>query len=216
MLFLIDYENVRNAGMRGCEFLQASDWVIIFYSKESPNMETRFLEAIRESGCRFEVCKLVQTKKNSLDFYIATRLGAIFGEGYNGLAAVVSKDDGFTALRDFWASRAKPSRRVIVHSSIERAIVSAGGKEPRTQKATQLLKTQDIGNFFAAYTEQQKLRTQLEEAFEGTDYMDRTEEIEAMLIKGASAKVIYLDALRSFGRKDGLAIYRTLKDHVKL
>ena len=46
MLFLIDYENVRNAGMRGCEFLQPSDWVIVFYSKESPNMETRFLETI--------------------------------------------------------------------------------------------------------------------------------------------------------------------------
>ena len=65
MLFLIDFENVRNAGMRGCEFLQASDWVIVFYSKESPNMETRFLESIRDSGCRFEVCKLVQAKKIS-------------------------------------------------------------------------------------------------------------------------------------------------------
>ena len=31
MLFLIDYENVRNAGLRGCEFLQVSDWNIVQY-----------------------------------------------------------------------------------------------------------------------------------------------------------------------------------------
>jgi hypothetical protein len=171
---------------------------------------------LREISCRFEVCKLVQAKKNGLDFYIATRLGAIFGEGYDGLAAVVSKDEGFSALRDYWASRAKPSRRVVIHGSIERAIVSAGGKEPRTRAATHLLKSQDIGSFYAAFEERQKLRAQLAEAFAGTEYMDRTEEIETVLLNGVSAKVIYLDALRSFGRKDGLAIYRKLKDCVKL
>lgn len=43
MLFLIDYENVGNIGMHGCEFLHSGDRVIVFYSKDSPNMETRFL-----------------------------------------------------------------------------------------------------------------------------------------------------------------------------
>ena len=31
MLFLIDYENVGNAGMKGCHYLNASDYIIIFY-----------------------------------------------------------------------------------------------------------------------------------------------------------------------------------------
>lgn len=216
MLFLIDFENVRNAGMHGCEFLQSTDWVIVFYSKDSPNMETRFLNAIRDADCRFEVCKLVQKKKNGLDFYIATRLGAILGEGYDGVAAIVTKDDGLSALRDFWTSRATPSRRVLIHESIERAIVSAGGKEPRTQEATNLLKGQNIDNFYAAYSERQRIRSQLADAFAGTKYSDRTEAIENVLLEGVSAKVIYLDVLKSFGRKDGLEIYRRLKDCVTL
>lgn len=216
MLFLIDFENVRSPGMRGCEFLYAADWVIVFYSANCPSMETRFLNAINDSGCRFEVCKLLQQKKNGLDFYIASRLGEIFGEGYDGTAAVISKDGGFSSLRDYWSSRSAHSRRVILHESIERAIVSAGGKEPRTQAATNLLKNQNIDSYYAAYAERQKFKEKLSEAFIGTEYADRTNAIEGILLRDASPKVVYLDALRHFGRKDGLAIYQRLKERMML
>ena len=35
MIFLIDYENVNNAGMRGTQYLEPSDTLIIFFSKNA-------------------------------------------------------------------------------------------------------------------------------------------------------------------------------------
>ena len=49
MLFLIDYENVGRAGMRGSEFLNPQDHVIVFYSEVQKNAERRSLENIVSS-----------------------------------------------------------------------------------------------------------------------------------------------------------------------
>ncbi len=51
MLFLVDYENVGNMGMKGCHYLDKSDYLIVFYSEAKKNMERRFLDSITDSGC---------------------------------------------------------------------------------------------------------------------------------------------------------------------
>ena len=94
MLFLIDYENVGRAGMRGSEFLNPQDHVIVFYSEVQKNAERRSLENIVSSGCVFEICKLYRTGKNALDFYIVSRLGQLIGGGYEGISVIVSQDCG--------------------------------------------------------------------------------------------------------------------------
>ena len=53
MLFLIDYENVGNAGMKGCGYLDARDYVIVFHSEARRHMEPRILEQVTASGCAF-------------------------------------------------------------------------------------------------------------------------------------------------------------------
>ena len=85
MLFLIDYENVGNAGMKGCGYLDARDYVIVFYSEARRHMEQRILEQVTASGCAFEICKLYKAGKNALDFYIASRLGELIGGGDDGI-----------------------------------------------------------------------------------------------------------------------------------
>ena len=59
MYFLVDVENVKNAGLRGSEYLLPEDHVILFYSDAVPHMEARHLEDLRDSGSGFEVCKLL-------------------------------------------------------------------------------------------------------------------------------------------------------------
>lgn len=211
MYFLIDYENVHNPGMRGAEYLLPTDHVLVFYSASAPNMEAQYLGAIRDSGCAFEVCKLVKTSKNALDFYIATKLGAIFGSGYTGNIAVISRDVGFQAVREYWGSCAVPPRRVLLSDSIERGIISANEPTERTHLVHERLKMVDIGNFFSAYEESRKLRRILEDAFAGTAFAARTGEMEEILKSGKTPKVIYLDTLRRFGRRDGLEVYKRLK-----
>ena len=105
MLFLIDYENVGNAGMKGYEYLEAQDHVILFYSEARKYMERGILDSIAASDCTFEICKLYKMGKNALDFYIATRLGELIGQGCEEIPAIISNDGGFQAVRDFWEKR---------------------------------------------------------------------------------------------------------------
>lgn len=52
MLFLVDYENVGNIGMKGCHYLNASDHVIVFYSDAKKNMERHSFKFVPASQIR--------------------------------------------------------------------------------------------------------------------------------------------------------------------
>ena len=66
MYFLIDYENVHTPGMRGTEYLLASDHVLVFYSPPTPNMVAQYLTAIRDSACE-ESRKLRQMLEDAFE-----------------------------------------------------------------------------------------------------------------------------------------------------
>ena len=131
MHFLIDFENVHNQGMRGSEYLLPSDHVIVFYSKSSPTMEMRHLNNIQNSECGFEICELLEPRKNGLDFYIATKVGELFGANQCQRAVVVSRDNGFQALRDFWQECSGTKNRVALSENIEYGIVAVGENSER-------------------------------------------------------------------------------------
>ncbi len=212
MLFLIDYENVGNAGMKGCEYLDGQDHIIIFYSEARKSMEQGLLESIAVSGCVFEVCKLCKIGKNALDFYIASRLGELVGKGYEGGIAVVSNDNGFQAIRDYWEKRAVHRRKILVSPCIEDAIVCGNEKNERTDTLRRLKEKVSIGGYYSAYMEKKRVRKVLDSLFAGTEYEDRIAEIQEMIEgREKNAKIIYLNSLRMFGRKSGLEIYHRIR-----
>ncbi len=213
MLFLIDYENVGNAGMKGCDYLDAGDHVIIFYSDARKNVERRVMETISSSECVFEVCKLCQAGKNALDFYIVSRLGELIGGGYDGIAVIVSQDGGFRAVRDYWEKRAKHRRRMYLASSIEDGIVKGNENNARTSELKRLRETLNIGGYYCLYAEKIRTKSIVEKLFEGTEYEDVTDEIQSLVQgKEKTPKIIYLDSLHRFGRKHGLEIYHKLRE----
>ena len=217
MLFLIDYENVGNAGMKGCHYLNASDYIIIFYSETRKNMERRFLEDIANSGCTFETCKLCKTGKNALDFYITSKLGEIFGGGFEETSVIVSRDAGFQAVRDYWDKRSIHRRRVLLAGCVEDGIVSSNENSERTRELKQLRENLTIGGFFADYTEKLHIREVIKNLFEGTEYEGMTEEIQKLMEeKKKTPKNIYLNCLHFFGKDNGLAIYNKMKACEKL
>lgn len=212
MYFLIDYENVRNSGMRGTEFLLPSDWVIIFYSDAAPAIEQRHLNNIQLASCGFETCKLLKKRKNGLDFYIASKAGALFGAERCQNLVIVSNDTGFQAVRDYWQERSGTKHRVALSESIEHGIITANENSERAALIRSYRKTVDIGQFTAVYQEKLRIQQALLRAFEGTDFCDRLQDIQDILKEGSSPKVIYLDSLRRFGRKGGQEVYRILKN----
>lgn len=212
MLFLVDYENVGNTGMKGCDYLNGQDHLIVFYSEAKKHMERRTLEDITASGCTFEICKLCKTGKNALDFYIASRLGELIGEGYEGIAVIVSNDGGFGAVRDYWAQRAAHKRRILLSPCIEDGIVSGNENDERTGKLRRLREKLAIGGYHSVYAERMRIKTVLQKLFTGTQYENKIEEIQNMLEgKEKSSKVIYLNSLHLFGKKGGLEVYNKIK-----
>lgn len=211
MYFLVDFENVRNLGMRGTEFLLRSDCVVLFYSDAAPAIEQRHLNNIQLAGCGFETCKLLKKRKNGLDFYIASKAGALFGAERCQNLVIVSNDTGFQAVRDYWQDRSGTKHRVALSESIEHGILAANENSERANLIRSYRKNVDIGNFDAAYQENLKMQRMLQETFSGTAFIGRLKEIEEILKPGATPKVIYLDSLRRFGRKEGQEIYRILK-----
>lgn len=136
MFFLIDYENVRNDGMAGVERLQEGDSVLIFYSKNAPNITLDRINEIIRAKCGFETYKLQNPGKNALDFYIATKTGQILGEQPDTTIAIVSGDKGFKYIADFWAAN-DPPRKVVFRPSIEQCIAYV---ERDTERGRQIAK----------------------------------------------------------------------------
>ena len=117
MYFLVDFENVKSNGLRGADYLDKNDYLTLFFSAAAHSCEKRYLEAIEQSGCAFDTCKLVKTGKNGLDFYIATRIGEFYGNGHDDRVAIISKDQGFHAVRDYWDVRL-PSNKKMADLSV--------------------------------------------------------------------------------------------------
>lgn len=212
MLFLVDYENVGKDGLRGCEYLDGQDHMIVFYSDNRKNAERRSLDHISTSGCRFEVCKLCKTGKNALDFYIASRLGELIGGGYEGRSVIVSNDRGFGAVRDYWAKRSARRRMICLAANIEDGIVGGNEDNERTKYLRRQREMLSIGGYYSAYAEKMRIRAVLEKLFAGTEYEARMDEIQNLIEgKEKTSKIIYLSSLHLFGRKQGLEIYNKMK-----
>lgn len=211
MYFLIDFENVKSTGMRGTEYLLPTDFVLVFYSENTPLMEQRHLQNIQNSGCGFETYKLLVKRKNGLDFYIATKVGELFGANCCNRAVLISNDNGFKSIREFWQECSGTKNQVYIGNCIEHGIIVSGEHSERAARIQSYRKMIDIGNFYAGYQENLRLQQLLQDTFSQTPFANRLKEIEEILKTGTSPKVIYLDSLRRFGRKEGQAIYRILK-----
>lgn len=217
MLFLVDYENVGKAGMKGCDYLEPQDYVIIFYSEARKHMEQRILEQITDSGCVFEICKLHKAGKNALDFYIVSRLGELIGGGYHGTGVIVSNDAGFAAARDYWEKRALNKRKILLSPCVEDGIIKGGGNSERIKILQRLRDNLPIGEYYSAYSERMRIRETLRKLFEGTEYENQTGKIQGLLEGGErTARVVYLRSLHLFGRKSGLEIYHKIKESGEL
>lgn len=104
VLYLIDYENVKNAGLTGIDRLSEDDKAVIFYSPNADTISFEVHHALMRSKCRIDFYKIRRGGKNFLDFQLSTYLGYMMkGENFDQ-AVIISKDQGFDSLIDFWES----------------------------------------------------------------------------------------------------------------
>ncbi len=215
MYFLIDFENVGDEGLKGVHYLLEEDTVVIFYSQACEKIRQGNLLQIMESFCVLDICKLKKAGKNALDFYISTKIGEIFGGGYSGKAAIVSKDHGFSAVRDYWKGQ-KEAREVILGPTLEQCILSANENRLRTSQVREELKPVRLDAEFARYQERMRVRKMLESTLADTGYEEHLGKIQNLFENQSgnqpSKKILYLDFLKTFGKKDGLAMYHMMRE----
>lgn len=206
MRFLIDFENVHSPGLRGAELLGRDDGVIIYYSQTCNVIEKGALGRILSSGCSFQIEKLKNIGRNALDFYIATQVGEIYGQGGSEIIGIVSGDKGLKALRDFWLTR---RRQVIVKPTILQCIISANEMTERTRAAHDELDTLNLEEEYRAYRKRQERIRRLRDIVGGD--AEIAEQLMARIAEGIPPRELYLHMLRTLGRIRGTEAYRKLK-----
>lgn len=216
---LVDYENVSATdGLKGVEYLNENDTLIIFYSQCCEKIRAEYIEMIEKSRCEFKTYKLARTGKNALDFYIAVECGVLGSRGEKQIS-IISKDKGFGAVSDFFRIQTElDGVTVRVASNIENALVALNAPEDEARKKLIKGKTRtlSIDAEQARIKEYRAFMEKITKAFEGTDYEKKTDKI-IRFIEGRDAKtprLLYTGSMHEFGREDGRMIYQVLKQVV--
>ncbi len=196
-IFLVDYENVTYAGLKGVKYLDSNDTLILFYGKDSHYVRRDDLKIIEESGCKIRVFRLENTGKNAIDFYITTYLGMIYNSEDN-YAAIVSGDSGFKAVQDFFAAY-DDTFKVIIGKNIEKCVIKLPGKENKYKKKQAYRDTArvDIGAEFASMEEKKRIETSIDHILKGTQFENCSEEIASIFFDTYLSTNICDDAVKT-------------------
>ena len=126
-IFLIDFENVHEAGLQGLEKCNSDCIVHLFYSQNANKLS---LDLLRGLKAAFYVHK-VQPGRQSLDMQLVSYLGYLIGtEGTDCRYVIVSKDTDFTNTPLFWQTEAGID--VVRQSSVAGGELAAPAKPARS------------------------------------------------------------------------------------
>lgn len=105
--YLVDYENVKVAGLNGVADLTRNDIVNIFYSKNADSLTFDMYEQLNKSPAKIYFHKVEVGRQNALDFQLSSYLGFLISKntGKNINYYIVTKDKGFTSLISFWKDK---------------------------------------------------------------------------------------------------------------
>jgi len=214
MFFLVDYENIQSEGLEGIEYIEETDMVCLFYNgNNASTMRNKYAEPLYGSGCKIKIAKLQTPVKNALDFYIGAMLGELIGQGEEGPFAIISNDKGFQAVRDYWGKISQNKREIILVNSIEKAILTEKGKTERGRIVSHRLDSVKIEVSYAVHQKEIELEEKIGRLMAEAEIAGevKKEPIREFLKKKETGKILYLDLLKSYGRQNGLRLYRAAK-----
>lgn len=204
--FLVDYENVRELGLKGTEYLEQNDRLVLFYSNACKTIRRDDLDRIEKSGCEFEMVRLVRTGKNALDFYIAAKAGELLSK--EKAFVIVSNDKGLGAIVDYILKRNAKACRV---GTIEAGMLNCKGG--RAQLVMNNKKAVSLPEYETIRNTKRNIEKKIKECLIGTNYEAKaTNVIDFVFEKRNVDKFsLYNQTTHRFGRNDGREIYNIIK-----
>lgn len=213
MYFLIDFENVKELGFTGVEYLEKEDVVSVFYSENCNKLNKYFVKYILDSKCGLEIFQRITHSKNANDFCIASRVGEILATEPFAKIGIISCDKGFKAVVDYWVSR-MPYCQISLAPTITSSICRVKGEVSRKEKIKNevsyipfnaiAMEVSGMNNFRNSKKVQEFLRKN------GHD--NECEKILKTLGESKSLMELYRLLVKELGRNKGIEMYRLLKN----
>jgi len=212
MIYLIDFENVHNDGMEGYEYLTEEDSIYIFYSKAAPNIRKKIAAKIFDSSMDVHLYKLFEPRKNAIDYYIAAKTGQIVEKFRPDRLAIVTKDQGFQSIADFWGHAAEDKCKIILEKNIAECILKAKAKDEQFAAVQYDYMQVPLEMSYHEYEKKKELMGKVKEHLLGTEFENEENQVVDLFSEAESKKVLYLSALKRFGRERGTKLYANIKD----
>ncbi len=129
MIYLIDYENVREHGLKNITY-KKDDMIYLFYTENAAKIE---LDALSEIEAAMKFIK-VAAGKQSLDMHLISYLGYLICEkGNNTEFVIVSNDTGYDGVLRFWQGKGYKTSRRLVNTAQKTG--SSGNRSSRGTRA---------------------------------------------------------------------------------
>lgn len=123
--YLIDYENVGSKGLSGCDKLNKSDHIVIFFTKNAKKIDMS--EIANHGDAELEMIE-VPAGKQSTDIHIGSYLGYLAGtyKGKDCSIVIISNDTDFDNVIIFWKTKTgvKSSRAQQIKVSTPKATIA--------------------------------------------------------------------------------------------
>lgn len=126
--------------------------------------------------------------------------------------AIISADKDYRSIMDCWKPRLSVSNQLVRCKTLAKAISHVNGENARKELVNERMRILDLQTEFGRYQERKRIVTGITDLFSGTDYENLFFQIVDMVCLSDRPKVLYLNSLKSFGRKTGTEVYRKIKN----
>lgn len=212
MVYLIDYENVHNEGMMGYEFLTVQDVLHLFYSASAPNIRRQIALKTFHPSMEIHLYKLKKARKNAIDFYIASKLGELVERYGITQAAIVTKDQGFQSIVDYWSHVSEIRCRIILEKSISECMMKSGSNDEQCRQVKYQMAQIPLESAYHEYEQQRDLEGRVKLQLAGTEFEDDCVRVIDIFAHADSKRGLYLSSLKQFGRVKGTKLYANIRE----
>lgn len=119
------------------------------------------------------------------------------------------------AVQEYWRGRTGNKGNIILNSTIGGCIRTANENNARTSLARVQLQQVSLEEEMKKHREEEKIRRIVEAEFQNTRYTEFLDEIQELLKNAKGKKELYINSLKTFGRKDGVEMYRKMKNSLE-
>lgn len=126
-VYFVDTENVANAWTALLPVMRKNSRVLLFYTKTSPTMRMESLDALlaRTRAVELICCAAGQPGSSALDFQLVTELGRRIAEKPDWEYLIVSRDQDYDPVVEYWTKQGMRVARVVPETSSHATEVNA-------------------------------------------------------------------------------------------